>query len=560
MTVKTYGPLNLTFKDREDWMLPTVLKRQARVHGDKVLFREGEGRKRQWTYCETLAIANRIGNALVRRGYRKGDRLAIMMKNCPEYIFTWFGAMSAGVVEVPIHPDYTGYFLEHVVNLVAPVGMVVDPEAVDPILASCSSLPPGLEFFVVGDDRAGTEAIAKLRTAGWAAESFETLMSGDDGDVAVDVRYTDLALILSTSGTTGPSKGVMMSHAQLYFFSEQTKLLVQLRENDVYKLSFPMNHANARVMTAFPSIIAGASFVIFDKFSPSRFIERVQQHGITVANLLGLMMAWIMQQPSVPGEKDNPLRCVMSAPTPFQLGREFRERFGVDDTVEGFGQTEISIPMLSPCGLSRPEGAAGLLCEEWFDVRIADPETDEEVEVGKVGELLVRPRSPWIINSGYWGMPEATAASCRNLWFHTGDALRRDAEGWYYFVDRIKDTLRRRGENISSFEVEQALGRHPDVAECSVVAAASEYSGGEDEILAVVVVTSEVSCEELAEWARMNMPRFLVPRYWRIVAELPRTPSAKVRKVELRKEGLAVGTYDAEKRQLSDGALKQVNL
>jgi crotonobetaine/carnitine-CoA ligase len=184
---------------------------------------------------------------------------------------------------------------------------------------------------------------------------------------------------------------------------------------------------------------------------------------------------------------------------------------------------------------------------------ITDPETDDPVAPGQVGELVVRPKLPWTINSGYWGMPQATADARRNLWFHTGDALKQDTDGWFYFVDRIKDALRRRGENISSYEVEQAIQMHEAVAECAVVAIPSEYEGGEDEIKAVLVLKEPVSFEELIAWATGRMPYFIVPRYWETVEELPKTPSAKVQKGILRKAGLTSATFDREAAGITIG-------
>jgi crotonobetaine/carnitine-CoA ligase len=198
------------------------------------------------------------------------------------------------------------------------------------------------------------------------------------------------------------------------------------------------------------------------------------------------------------------------------------------------------MPILSPYGEPRPPGAAGLAAGEWFDVRLADPETDEEVAVGEVGELLVRPKVPWTTTLGYYGMPDRTAEAFRNLWFHTGDGLRRDADGWYYFVDRLKDALRRRGENISSYEVEAPILEHPDVAEVAVVGVPADAEAGEDEVLAVVVPVpgATLTAEALWIWCAARLPDFAVPRYLRFVEALPKTPSEKVRKIDLRTEGV----------------------
>ena len=199
---------------------------------------------------------------------------------------------------------------------------------------------------------------------------------------------------------------------------------------------------------------------------------------------------------------------------------------------------------MSPYGVDRPAGAAGLQNKEWFDIRLVDPETDREVAVGEVGELVVRPVHPWTCSNGYYNMPEKTVEAWRNLWFHTGDALRRDEDGWYYFIDRYKDALRRRGENISSYEVEQALLGHPAVVECAVIGVPADQEAGEDEVLAVVVTSEPVDAAEILAWCAGKIPAFAIPRYLRIVDALPKTPSEKVRKSVLRDDGVTGDTYD----------------
>jgi crotonobetaine/carnitine-CoA ligase len=200
---------------------------------------------------------------------------------------------------------------------------------------------------------------------------------------------------------------------------------------------------------------------------------------------------------------------------------------------------------MTPPDARRPDGASGVLVDQWFEIRLADPETDEEVPEGQVGELLVRHKAPGIICNGYLGMPEKTVETWRNLWFHTGDGLRRDAEGWYYFVDRVKDALRR-GENISSFEVESGVRSHPAVADCAVIGVRADQDAGEDEVMACVILNPgmTVSFEELSAWCDRQMPAFMIPRYIEIMTEFPRTATEKVRKKELRERGVTAATWD----------------
>jgi crotonobetaine/carnitine-CoA ligase len=220
------------------------------------------------------------------------------------------------------------------------------------------------------------------------------------------------------------------------------------------------------------------------------------------------------------------------------------KRFGVEAFVDAFGLTETCAPILSPYGEIRPPGAAGLLAADWFEARLVDPDTDEEVPDGQLGELVVRYKHPWTCSMGYYGMPDKTAEAWRNLWFHTGDALRRDEDGWYYFVDRYKDALRRRGENISSYEVEQAILAHPAVEECAVIGVAAGVEAGEDEVMAVLTLAKPVPAAEIWQWCRGRIPAFAIPRFLRFVDALPKTPSEKIRKAELRGAGVTEDTFD----------------
>ncbi len=259
------------------------------------------------------------------------------------------------------------------------------------------------------------------------------------------------------------------------------------------------------------------------------------------------MMDWTWKQPRRADDADNDLRCVFAAPTASSILEPFKERFGIDAFVEVFGLTETSMPILTPYGADRPAGAAGLLVDDYFEIRLVDPETDEEVPVGEVGELLVRSKLPWTMCSGYYGMPDGDREAMRNLWFHTGDGLRRDEDGWYYFVDRLKDAIRRRGENISSYEIEQAVLDNDAVAECGVVAAPAASEAGEDEV-AVFVVAAEgaaIDAATLRDWCERRLPAFAMPAYVTIVDELPMTPSGKVRKAPLRELAAELAAAEA---------------
>lgn len=532
-----------TDAEQGDWTLPKVLRSRAARTPDKVYMSAPTWDVRL-TYAQMLDLAERIGSAFLTRGHLPGDRLVLMMPNHPDYIHAWFGSALAGMVEVPINTAYRGVFLEHQVRTVEPSAAVIVPEYAERFVESRQECRSIRRFYLVGDTTEVAEAIVQLTAAGFEAEPFEALKSADVVELP-DPDYRDLGGIFFTSGTTGLSKGVAMSHSHLYFFADQGASLVRLSSDDVYLSVGPLFHGNAQFLAAYPALIRGAEFVLHEKFSASQWTTWIRDSGATVTNLVGVMSDFLWKQPERPDDADNQLRCVWAVPNPSRIADEFKTRFGIAELVENFGLTEVSMPMLTPYGTPRPPGAVGLVVSDWFEVKLVDPATDQEVPVGEVGELVVRPKLGWTICSGYYNMPEKSLEAMRNCWFHTGDGLRRDEDGWYYFVDRLKDALRRRGENISSYELEQAILSHEDVVECAVVGVPADGIGAEDEVMAVLVLRDGASPdpEPLWEYFDRRMPAFAVPRFLKFVDRLPTTPSGKLQKAPLREAGRS-GAYD----------------
>ncbi len=549
-----YSGLVPNFEDPDTWTLAHVLRHHAGTRPDAVCLELPEERS-SWTYAESVDLAERVASSMHRSGARQGDRVILMAANSSRFVFTWWGTALGGLVEVPINTSYEGDFLRHQLDIADARYAVVDDIYVERWVA-LGEPARCIEKFWVVDTGAGIleKAVALLGENGWAAAPWDELRNGDKIDLPTP-RAQDLGAIFYTSGTTGPSKGVAMPHSQLYFFAQIVVSLTRLTEDDVYLTTTPLFHGNATFMAVYPAIVAGGRAVVRSKFSASRWIDHVRDSGVTVTNFVGVMMDFAWKQPPRADDRNNRLRCVYAAPTASTIVEQFRERYGIEAFVDAFGLTETSAPIMSPYGVPRPAGAAGLANTEWFDVRLVDPETDREVAPGEIGELLVRPRHPWTCSNGYYNMPEKTVEAWRNLWFHTGDALRRDEAGWYYFVDRFKDALRRRGENISSYEVEQAILGHPSVAEAAVLGVPADQEAGEDEVLAVVVVSKPVPPAEILSWCRGRIPAFAIPRYVRIVDALPKTPSEKVRKSALRDDGVTHDTYDGTRRIAGEEAV-----
>jgi crotonobetaine/carnitine-CoA ligase len=351
--------------------------------------------------------------------------------------------------------------------------------------------------------------------------------------------------IFYTSGTTGPSKGVVTPHLHTAVMGRTA--LRFFEEDDRFLMNLPYYHLGG-ALVPHAVLVFGASMALIKDFRTQTFWDDVRRTGSTCCFLLGAVSTFLMKQPERPDDADNPLRTVIQQPLP-SYSIEFSNRFGVSLYTQ-LDMTEVGPYIMSPLITDRqmPNGYCGRLENIWptFEARLVD-ENDMEVPVGQVGELVVRCDTPHVISPGYWAMPEATAKAWRNGWFHTGDALRKDAEGNYYFVDRTKDSIRRRGENISSAEVENELLSHPDIADAAAVATRSDM--GEDEVLVIVEPKHGKAIEpaDLLAYLIPRMPHYMVPRYIRVIPKMPYTETHKVQKTSLRAEGIqADNVWDRE--------------
>jgi crotonobetaine/carnitine-CoA ligase len=477
----------------------------------------------------------RLAAGFKKFGMEPEDRIVLFMHNSLAHVSSWFAAESLGAVDAPINPQYSESILLHQISLVRPRFVICDRSIKQKLDAIRHQIPGGDKIIILINEQ----------------DDCATLLPSIDGlDLSMIIPPTPLdprhnATILYTSGTTGPSKGVQMPHGQLYFYSEQTAALHRMERTDSYLAPYPLFHASARIHGIGSALVTGGECVLYDKFSATQFAERLAKSGSTITHFLGSMVKLIMNQAPSSFDGQSRLRAVMALPTPFSLMEEFCRRFGVESMTEVIGMTETSWPIMSPYGRLRPPGAAGLLVAEWFDAQVIDPETDIEVEPDTPGELVVRPKHPWIISSGYESMPERTVESRRNLWFHTGDMVRRDKDGWFYFVDRLKDSIRRRGENVSSFEVEEAILSFEGIKEAAVVSHKLPGEEQDEEILAFVIPDgkSSINFDALVAHLCERLPQFSVPRYYRIIEEFPKTPSGKIQKWELRKIGVQSETW-----------------
>jgi carnitine-CoA ligase len=514
--------------------LPALLERQAARYEERPLFRCGDT---ELSYRAVCDLATRSAGRLAAAGVRPGDRIATMSENRVELFELILGCAWAGAIVVPINTASRGAQLEHILGNCGARVLVVEPahlEAFGP-LGSRGSVErawvlPALD---------GSSAADPGGIAGW---SVADLPEAGDPIAPHPAGPGDIAAILYTSGTTGPSKGVRCPHAQFYWWGVLMSESLRIVEGDVMYTCLPLFHTNA--LNAFvQALVSGATFVLGERFSASRFWARVAAADADVTYLLGAMVSILMARPYEPVEREHHVRIALAPATPARIFDRFRERFGVQ-LVEGYGSTETNCPIAAEDPADGRGGYMGTV-RPGFHARVVD-EHDETVPDGTAGELVLRHDEPFAFADGYWAMPEQTVKAWRNLWFHTGDRVVRDPDGWYRFVDRTKDAIRRRGENISSWEVEQAVLEHPAVSAAAAFPIPSEL--GEDEVMTAVVLEpgQALTHEELIEHCRPLLPYFAVPRYVDFVSELPLTENGKVRKQVLRERGLTSGTWDRE--------------
>lgn len=518
--------MNESLHDVNGWMVGEVLASRAESHGDRICIRFVGGT--ELTYRDAERLGNQVARLLIDQGVAPGDNVALFMPNGLAFCLAWFGIAKAGAVMVAVNTEYKGAFLQHVLNNCQARVLICAAEYLERVVAIEAQVPDLELVLVPGFSK--SYRFQRLRRL-----PFDEYRQRPETTPGVPVSYRDTACIMYTSGTTGPSKGVLMPHAHLYLFGLGTIDNMQLTERDVFYIVLPLFHANALFMQLYATLIAGASAVIRERFSAGEWLNEVRRYGATITNMLGVVSAFVLNQPPSADDRDHHLRAIGVAPNPPELDGAFRERFGVRDVFGLYGMTEINIPLYTQAGVARP-GSCGKTWDRYYELQIVDPETDLEVPRNRTGEIVVRPKLPFGFMSGYNRMPEKTVEAWRNFWFHTGDAARMDEEGYVYFVDRIKDCIRRRGENISSFEVESVIATHPSVADVAAVAVPSEIRGGEDEVKVVVVVKPDrvLQPEELIAFCEPRMPRFAVPRFVQFVASLPKTPTNKVQKHLLR--------------------------
>ena len=529
---------------RERWTLVEAVRHQARAQGERefLSFENGE----RFSFAEFDRLTDCLATALANLGLTAGDRILGLLTNSKEFMITMIATHKIRAVFVPVNTELRGGFLEHQIINSSPRIIVVD----DNLMGRFSSFDPsetGIET-VVG---VGDESSPDISRLGLLAEVSQVRMDSllettPNTEKLADPSPSDVCTIMYTSGTTGPSKGVLMPQGHCYLFALGIVAAMELTEQDRYFCCMPLFHANGLFMQVYASLLAGSSCHVTKRFSVTDWLNIVREENITVTNALGVMPEFIFRSPPSPNDRDHKMTRILAIPVAEEWGVAMQERFGVK-LRQGFGMTEVNMVAYSDLDDPVMSGCAGPPLSDFFEVIIADPDSDVELPRDQVGEILVRPKIPFCFNVGYFKMPDKTVEAWRNLWFHTGDAGRMDSEGRLFFVDRIKDRIRRRGENISSYELEQTLNEYPGVIESAAVGLRVPGAGGEDEIKAVIAIDGpSPDPEAFLDWCVPRMPRHTVPRYLEFVAELDKTASGKIRKQAIRDAGVTENTWDRE--------------
>ena len=521
--------------DFEKTTIPYLLESISAEQPDKVFFRFQDVSR---TYGEINKAANTLGNSLIDLGFAKGDRVCLMMKNSLEFIHAWFALAKIGAVMVPMNPALRGNLLRYIIHQSDAVGVICDRGLLDRIKLIEEELTEVHTIISVLEDSGQQEGPSFSCTK---VVELETLMKGDSSPPSVVVEPWDPMGITFTSGTTGPSKGPLLSHHYYYNCALLSIYYMRHQEEDILYSCLPFFHANASMCSILTGWLCRATFAMGKVFSLTTFWDEIEEYQASHTNVMGSILVLLMKQPEAAKDSSNSLRIVNSVPL-IPDSHSFEDRFNVK-LIAMYGATETQICVAAPYDeKTKPDSCGKAL--PTYEVRIFD-DFDRECPRGIRGEIVSRAKLPYIQMERYIGMPEETLKAFRNCWYHTGDYGKIDEDGYVYFLDRKKDAIRRRGENISSFEVEEVVNSHPFVTESAAVAIKDEVMT-EDEVKVCVILKEGVSLteEELTLYCKERMAYFMVPRYVEFMKEFPKTPNQKIQKFELRERGLTADTWD----------------
>lgn len=511
-----------------------ILKDKVTLHGQRDFFYFED---HTFSYADLDRESDKVAAGLQALGIVKGDKIAIIMDNRPEFLFIWFGLSKLGAIEVPINTAHKGDLLVHMIHTADCRLIIAESGYLERLEAVCGDLPLIEKILVLGQPDKSLPGMGK------PILDYRDIVKNKGEFIQEQVFGADPFAIIFTSGTTGPSKGALMPQNYALFMGKVCMECCDYTQKDCLYNTLPLFHGNAQFLSTMPALLSGARMVLGKRFSASRFWPEVKKYGCTEFNYIGGILPILLKADPKPDDANNPLRVMFGGGCPPDLFDEVEKRFDVT-LLEGYGMSEIGIPLLNTMR-SRKKGTCGRPvygCQ----VKLVD---DHGVEVppGMPGELLLRNKEPYTMLLEYYKMPEQTVSAWKDLWFNTGDYLVRDKDGYFKFVDRKKDALRRRGENISSHEVEKVINSNPAVLESAAIGIKSDMA--EDEVMICLSLKkgSDISPKALLDYCRERMAYFMIPRFVRIMDELPKTRTQKILKSRLREEGVTKDTWDREK-------------
>lgn len=528
---ETVWPEELIGLERRDWILGKLLEEKARRNKGKIfLLFEDE----KITYDQFNDMANRAANGLLEGGVEKGDKIALMLPNCPDYLYLWFGIAKMGGVMVPINLAWKGELLEYILNHSDTETIIVE-ESSFPVAKEVLARTPRIRrIYVRGKENITLKGVHPVQ------ELFQA--PGEEPRIAVSP--TDPYEIMYTSGTTGRSKGVVRWSEYVILRGLRTVQYMGYTDQDTLYTCLPLFHGNAQNLTTMPALLTNARLALGKRFSASNFWNDIRLYGATVFNFVGTLIPMLYKQEGKPNDWDNPVRLARGGGVPPEIWRDFEKRFNLT-LVETYGTTEGGSIWNMPGGKIGSMGKP-----PYFNEARIVGEEDREVPPRRIGELIMRPRDPeekWV---EYYKDSEATKEKTWGGWFRTGDLAYQDEEGWFFFVGRKKDAIRRRGENISALEVEMVINSHPKVLECACFGVPSEI--GEEEVMVCIVLKSgmTLSAAEIISFCEEKIAYFMVPRYVEFLEGLPKTPTERVEKYKLKATRPNENTWDRDKGRM----------
>jgi carnitine-CoA ligase len=531
---------DLNWSTGQEDTINAVLERAVAEYGDnQYLDFLGE----TFSFRDINTRACKLANGLKALGVEKGQTVVTILDNSADAVVTWFAINKLGAISVPVNTALKGEFLRHQVSDADTRVILAEHDYCERVAAIADKLPT-LEHVVYRGDKPEIGLQENQRLSPWS-----DIDSNDESEPNVEVKPSELAMLIYTGGTTGPSKGCMISHNYACSLARQMLIITNRDSSTITWTSLPLFHFNAVATTCLSNMMVGAKVALYPRFSVSNFWPEIERTGANDTQLLASMLPMLANAPENDAMKRcyGQLKAIWGAPFPVEVQEKWKERFGAEHTIcGGFGLSECSLPTILPFGTPMRPNSSGKRNTEFFDVRIVD-DNDNELPANTPGEIIVRPRKPHIMFEGYWRRPADTLKVMKNLWFHTGDIGKFDEDDYFYFVDRKKDYLRRRGENISSFEVEHAFLQHELVDEVAAHAVLSDL--GEDELKITLTLKERniITEEQLCRWSVDHMPYYAVPRYIEFRKALPKSPLGRVHKFKLRDEGVTEDTWDREK-------------